>query len=73
MTGPLSLLKSRSGTAAEDLAALRGAWAGTYDIGFDGSLWHASCLHGIPLLLTGKTPGELAARMQADWIRRGSR
>jgi hypothetical protein len=73
VTGLPSLLKPRGDTADEDLAALQGAWAGTYDIGFDGPLWHANCLHGIPLLLTAKTPAGLAAAMSADWIRRGAR
>lgn len=70
MTGLPSLLK-RSDAAAEDLAAIIGAWGGTYDAGFGGGTWRANCRCGIPLLLTGKTAAELAARIQADWIRRG--
>jgi len=69
----LPLPRARSDAAAEDLAALAGAWGGTYDIGFAGNAWHASCLRGVPLLLTAKTPGELAALIQADWVRRGVR
>lgn len=70
----LSLLRTRSDDdEAGDLAALTGAWAGEYDVGVENGTWRASCRYGIPLLLTGRTATELAARIHEDWVDRAGR
>jgi hypothetical protein len=49
------------------LGALRLAWGDVYDTGFADGAYRAARIDGTGDLLTGRTPDELAAAIQADW------
>jgi hypothetical protein len=56
--------------AAEALAL---TWGELYqDIGVEDGRWRARSRDGDGRVLTGNTPDELAARMQAGWARRST-
>ena len=75
MTGRLlSLLGWRSASENDEARAVADVWAGIYDIEHSRGVWLAFRLDGPPRpVLTGRTPGQLAAAICADWKAEGAR
>lgn len=65
MSALLSLLGLTTRGDEEDLAALRSAWAGVYDLDRGRAGFHAYCLLEVREPLTASTPRALGAAMAA--------
>ena len=65
MSALLSLLGLRTRRDDEDLAALRRAWAGVYDVEHGRDGFHAYFLLGTRDPVTARTPAALGAAMAA--------
>ncbi len=77
MTAAASAASGQRGIFERDqeraAAALRLTWGEFYeDIGVEDGWRSARSQDGVGCVLTGNTPDELVARMQADWVRRST-